>query len=233
MSTQAWMLCLVSRSCLVIWNVGSLDSDQESFCRCSCLSAEMIVSVFAVCLIIPNIFQEITTVPILGKSRTFPFRSWFSNSRPRFPQRGGFLQLDKCDQFRTKKAKKGPNIFHPWMENKRLAILLLIPCKLTVLPDDYWNISFLVKCKRSTPLKNPSGERWKIVSNHSRRWQRKKKKGPKGQKRKKKDIWTARQVNHDSTSRLRCYWCSHLINYNSWICTEAFLIELNDSRFCF
>ena len=45
----------------------------------------------------------------------------------------------------------------------------------------------------------------------------------KGQERKKKDIWTARQVNHDLTSR----FCSTLFNCNRYSCTGAFfnLIE--------
>jgi len=49
----------------------------------------------------------------------------------------------------------------------------------------------------------------------------------KGQERKKKSIWTARQVNHDLTSRFCSYWCSTLFNYDRYSCTWAFfdLIE--------
>jgi len=49
----------------------------------------------------------------------------------------------------------------------------------------------------------------------------------KGQERNKKHIWTARQVNHDLTSRFCCSWCSTLFNYNRYFCTGAFfdLIE--------
>ena len=44
---------------------------------------------------------------------------------------------------------------------------------------------------------------------------------------KEKLIWTARQVNHDLTSRFGCYRCSTLFNYNRYSCTGAFfdLIE--------
>jgi len=49
----------------------------------------------------------------------------------------------------------------------------------------------------------------------------------KGLERKKKDIRTARQVNHDLTSWFCCYWCSTLFNYNRYSFFWAFfdLIE--------
>jgi len=43
----------------------------------------------------------------------------------------------------------------------------------------------------------------------------------KGQERKKKDVWTARQVNHDLMSRFCCYRCSTLFNYNRYSCSGA------------
>jgi len=46
----------------------------------------------------------------------------------------------------------------------------------------------------------------------------------KGQERKKKEIWTARQVNHDLTSRICCYQCSTLFNYDRYFCTGAFFV---------
>jgi len=55
----------------------------------------------------------------------------------------------------------------------------------------------------------------------------------KGQERKEKNIWTARQVNHDLTSRCCCYRCSTLFNYNRPSCTGAFfdLIEWHKDYF--
>jgi len=44
----------------------------------------------------------------------------------------------------------------------------------------------------------------------------------KGQERKKKDIWTACQVNHDLTGRFCCYWCSTLFNHNRYSCIGAY-----------
>jgi len=49
----------------------------------------------------------------------------------------------------------------------------------------------------------------------------------KGQERKKKDFWTACQVNHDLAGRFCCCWCSTLFNYNRYSFIGAFfdLIE--------
>jgi len=44
----------------------------------------------------------------------------------------------------------------------------------------------------------------------------------KGQERKKKNIWTARQVNHDSLGRFCCYRCSTLFNS----------VQLEELSFC-
>ena len=52
----------------------------------------------------------------------------------------------------------------------------------------------------------------------------------KKQKKKNCDIWTARQVNHDSMGWFCCYRSSILFNYNNYPCT-GFLINLNCSRF--
>jgi hypothetical protein len=44
----------------------------------------------------------------------------------------------------------------------------------------------------------------------------------KGQKRKKKDFWTVCQFNHDSVCRCRCYRCSTLFKYESYLFVEVF-----------
>ena len=60
--------------------------------------------------------------------------------------------------------------------------------------------------------------------------------GPRGwrlkrQERKGKDIWIARQLNHDSVGRFGCYWCSTLINHDNCLRLRHFFIKLNGPRF--
>jgi len=44
----------------------------------------------------------------------------------------------------------------------------------------------------------------------------------KGQERKKNDICTACQVNHDLMGRFCCHWCSNLFNYKRYFCIGVF-----------
>jgi len=52
-----------------------------------------------------------------------------------------------------------------------------------------------------------------------------------GVERPKRDIWTVRKFNHDFEGRIRCYRCSTLFKYESYLSTEAFFYSIEWPNF--